>query len=97
MSRSACLIFAIAALLAVSSMSVAAPPALYVQVGGLELLPQSLFGAALFIFEVRGEVDGVQRRGWGWVAVNHKPLPAGEGDSSLIVGGQGAISGSSGK
>ncbi|MGD9856293.1 MAG: hypothetical protein AB7U20_15215 [Planctomycetaceae bacterium] len=91
MSRCACLFVVMAALLAVPSTLAAAPPALNVQVGGLELLPQSLFGAALFLFEVRGEVDGAQRRGWGWVAVNHEPLPEAEMDSSFIVGGEGAI------
>lgn len=89
MTRRACLIAA--ALLVVPSVSVAAPPVLRVQVGGLELLPQSLFGAALFIFEVRGEVDGVERRGYGWVAVNHQPLPETEGASAFIVGGEGEI------
>lgn len=69
----------------------AAPPALVGKVTGIELLPQSLFGSALFIFEYKGTVDGKSRSGLGWISVNHEPLPDSLGETAAITGGEGAI------
>lgn len=91
MFRRICLSSVLIALLASVNAAVAAPPSFEGAINGRELLPQSLFGAALFVFEYRGLVDGRQRRGWGWIAVNHEELPAGEGETALIAGGEGEI------
>jgi hypothetical protein len=80
------------ALWILANTSAAAPPAFEdVEVGGIELLPQSLFGAALFIFEVDGRIDGRPRSGWGWIAVNHVPLEEIENFETDILGGEGEI------
>ncbi len=79
------------ALLLQAVPATAAGPRLDGEISGIELAPQSLVGAAVFIFDYEGLVDGRMRRGWGWVAVNHEDLPVVEGESSLIVGGFGAI------
>lgn len=82
---------AVIALFAPVRSSLAAPPVFDGGIAGLELAPQSIAGAAIFIFEYRGQVNGRSRSGWGWIAVNHDELPAAEGDSAVIFGGVGEI------
>lgn len=79
-------------LLCVSPSTVAAkPPLLDGDITGIELAPQSLAGAAVFIFDFQGSVDGRNRRGWGFIAAKHADLPVVEGESSRIEDGFGAI------
>jgi hypothetical protein len=68
----------------------AAEPKLDGAIGGIELAPQSLVGAAVFVFDYRGLVDGRVRRGWGWMAITHEDLPTG-GEVAMITGGFGEI------
>jgi hypothetical protein len=80
------------ALFAPVRSSLAAAPVFDGGIAGLELAPQSVAGAAIFIFEYRGLVNGRTRSGWGWIAVNHGELPADlEDDPAPIFGGIGEI------
>lgn len=79
------------ALLVPMTSAVAAAPAFDGDIEGLEVAPQSVLGAALFVFNFDGDFNGHHRHGWGWIAVNHDPLPVIEGDTADIVGGYGAI------
>ena len=69
----------------------AAPPTFQGGIAGIELCPQSVCGAAIFIFEYQGLVDGRLRDGWGWMAMNHDDLPDQLFGVSAITGGEGAI------
>lgn len=91
MWRTVCSTMVVGALLLVTDAGVAAPPVFSADVSGIELAPQSIAGAAIFLFFVEGEIDGQFRRGLGWIAVNHELLPEAEGESSAITGGSGAI------
>lgn len=71
--------------------AVAAAPQLDGHVSGIELAPQSLLGAALFVFDYHGFVNGKFRKGWGWMAVTHEDLPTDLYASSDITGGFGEI------
>jgi hypothetical protein len=79
------------ALFAPVRSSFAAAPTFDGGIAGLELAPQSVAGAAIFIFEYQGQVNGRPRTGWGWIAVNHDELPAEPGTSAVIFGGIGEI------
>ena len=70
-----------------SSVHAGSKPALNGRIDGVELAPQSIAGAAVFVFEYRGRVNGRSRNGWGWIAVDHQPL----NDVSKIFGGEGEI------
>lgn len=91
MSRRATSVALFVAVLSASSTLYGAPPALNVRVAGLELAPQSLAGAAIFVFQVDGEVNGRQRHGLGWIAVRHDALPEMEGDTANVIVGKGAV------
>jgi hypothetical protein len=69
----------------------AAPPAFDGRITGIEVASQEMVGAAVFVFEYEGLVDGKIRRGLGWIAVNHQPLQEVLGGQSLILGGTGEI------
>jgi hypothetical protein len=75
----------------VPDTSCAAAPRMDGAIGGIELAPQSLVGAAVFVFEYHGVVNGKSRKGWGWVAVTHEDLPTDLFESSSITGGFGEI------
>jgi hypothetical protein len=79
------------ACLIIAAPAAAAPPELEGQISGIELAPQSLVGAAVFLFEYQGQVNGRDRKGWGWVAVVHQDLPEMEGGFSFILDGSGEI------
>jgi len=91
MSRRICLAAFLLTLSFSSGSVFAAPPALVGTVKGIELLPQSILGSALFIFEYKGTLDGKQRTGLGWMAVKHTALPPGLGETAEITEGEGAI------
>jgi hypothetical protein len=78
-------------LLAPVTTAVAAAPALDGGVEGLEVAPQSVLGAALFVFNFDGDFNGHHRHGWGWIAINHDPLPTADDPTADINGGFGAI------
>jgi hypothetical protein len=63
------------AVLASFSSTRAAEPLLDGRIRGLELAPQSLAGAAIFLFAYEGDVNGRSRKGLGWIAVQHDELP----------------------
>jgi hypothetical protein len=52
-----------------------ATPILDGAISGIELAPQSIAGAAIFVFAFDGELNGRDRRGFGWIAVQHEELP----------------------
>ena len=79
-----------AALLLAADSLAAAEPQLNGRISGLELLPQSTFSGAVFLFEFRGTVDGVSRKGFGYAEVFHEDLPD-PGATSAIVGGMGEL------
>jgi hypothetical protein len=83
---------AVIALFAPVRSSLAAAPVFNGGIGGLEIAPQSVAGAAIFLFEYRGQVNGRTRSGWGWIAVKHDELPTELGDPpALIFDGIGEI------
>jgi hypothetical protein len=75
----------------ISTSARAAAPQLDGAISGIELAPQSLVGAAVFVFEYHGVVNGQSHKGWGWMAVTHEDLPKDLFESSLITGGFGEI------
>jgi hypothetical protein len=89
-ARSRVLALFLGLLVPLSSASAAAPR-LDGLVTGVELASQAMVGAAVFVFEFEGLLDGKARSGWGWVAVNHEELPDVVGETALIVGGVGEI------
>ena len=72
-----------------NSTAVAALPSDTGKILGIELCPQSVCGAAVFVFEFQ-ETSGRERRGSGWIALKHDPLP-GVGDIAYITDGVGAL------
>jgi hypothetical protein len=91
MSARLCVLVLFAALLVPSGSASAAAPALDGRISGLELASQEMVGAAVFVFEYEGLVDGRVRRGFGWIAVNHEALKDFVGGESRILGGVGEI------
>ena len=85
--RGALALVAAVALLAVPGTSRAASTSVAGSVGGVELCPQFVCGAAIFIGAFEGTVDGLDETGGWWVAVRHDELPR-PGQSAQIVGGQ---------
>lgn len=86
--RYACHIGLLAVLLSQAHAAEAAAPSLVGEIDGIELLPQTRWNGAIFLFEFRPD-DG-SRSGWGWIEVYHDPLPPPD-DFSDIVGGNGEI------
>ena len=80
------MLVALAALLGVPGTSHAASTSVAGTVGGLELCPQFVCGAAIFVGAFEGAVDGADETGGWWVAVRHNELP-GPGESALITDG----------
>src|SRR5262245_14173586 len=92
MSARSCALVLLLALLVPASSASAAAPSLDGRITGLELASQEMVGAAVFVFEYEGLLDGRLRRGFGWIAVNHTALPETEDDDpALILGGFGEI------
>ena len=77
-----------AGLLVPSSLHAAATTNLTGDVSGVELCPQVICGAALFIGRFDGALDGTAGDGRWWVLVNHEALPTATGASTAITGGR---------
>ena len=56
-------------------------------VAGVELCPQIVCGAAVFVGRFEGSLDGTAGDGRWWVTVNHEELPL-PGEQAPITGGQ---------
>jgi len=70
----------------------AAEPKFTGKISGLELAPQSVAGAAIFLFAYAGDVNGRVQKGIGWIAVKHDELPNELTDPpAAILGGTGEI------
>jgi hypothetical protein len=74
-------------LLATAPIAAVSIPVLEGDVQGLELCPQSICGAAIFVGEFDGELNGLPRQGIVLTAINHEDLPPNTGDVSLVTGG----------
>lgn len=86
---------ALAALPAVMAALLLAPASLFAAestriigaVRGAELCPQFVCGAAVFIGQFDGALDGTPGKGTWWVVVNHEDLPE-PAESAPIIGGR---------
>ncbi len=77
-----------AVLLAPSSLHAAGTTNLAGDLSGVELCPQVVCGAAVFIGRFDGALDGAAGDGRWWVLVNHEALPDAAGASTAITGGR---------
>jgi hypothetical protein len=66
--------------------AVAASPRVHGKIVGIEICPQSVCGAAVFLFEFRGELNDRPARGFGWIAIVHEDLPAPNAESDILYG-----------
>lgn len=77
-----------ALLLAPASLRAAGTTNLAGDLSGVELCPQVVCGAAVFIGRFDGALDGTAGDGRWWVLVNHEALPTAAGASTAITGGR---------
>ena len=75
-------------LLLAAQQAVASEPAITGHIEGVELCPQFVCGAAVFVGKFKGNVDKRRANGGFFVSVNHEPLPAAKGESAKITGGE---------
>jgi hypothetical protein len=75
-------------LLLVAEQAVASEPAITGHIEGVELCPQFVCGAAVFVGQFKGNVDKRRAKGGFFVSVNHDPLPAAAEQSAKITGGE---------
>jgi hypothetical protein len=66
--------------------AVAASPRVNGTIAGIEICPQSVCGAAVFLFDFRGELNDRPARGFGWFAIVHQDLPAPDAKSDILYG-----------
>jgi hypothetical protein len=76
--------------LASTTPATAAAPQLAGQIQGVELLPQSIGGSAIFAFSFTGTVNGKSQRGLGYIEVNHGELPP-PGGFATVTRGSGTL------
>lgn len=79
-----------ALLLAPADLRAAESTNLVGTVAGIEICPQLVCGAAVFIGRFDGSLDGAEGSGRWWVIVNHDLLPL-PGESASITGGTWAM------
>jgi hypothetical protein len=74
-------------LLSAAQLAVASEPAITGHIEGVELCPQFVCGAAVFVGTFKGNVDKRRANGGFFVSVNHEPLP-GALQFAEITGGE---------
>ena len=73
--------------LAAQRFAIASEPAITGNIEGVELCPEFVCGAAVFVGKFKGQVDDDRAKGGFFVSVNHDPLP-GPLEFATITGGE---------